>query len=81
MNSKQRIIERETYSMLEWLGDCGGLNEFIVLFGGFLPAILGSQRLKGLITSKLYHLSNEDSRKIAKGKSNMFRFNKKINRD
>jgi hypothetical protein len=61
MNSKQVVIQRETYSLLEWLGDIGGLVEFLQVAAGFLPAFLGALRMKSLLTNALFHLPEYNS--------------------
>jgi len=42
----QNIIERQTYSLLEWLGDVGGLFDGLCLIGGLIIAPLGAFALK-----------------------------------
>ena len=32
------FIERQTYSVLDWLGDIGGLGEALVIIGAYLVA-------------------------------------------
>ena len=64
MDSKLKSIQRETYGVLEWLGDIGGLAEFLTLFCRILPSILGGIRIKALLTNHLFHISVDDSNHI-----------------
>jgi hypothetical protein len=68
MNSKQVVIQRETYSLLEWLGDIGGLVEFLDVAAGFLPVLLGSLRMKSLLTNALFHLPSYNSFSVLSSK-------------
>ena len=36
LSMDQNVIERQTYSILEWLGDVGGLFDMLGLLGGLL---------------------------------------------
>ena len=75
-------IERQTYSLLEWLGDVGGLFDGLVLFANYLIAPFVSFYMQSVLFSQLLG-KNEDSqhdqscckrkrsRKIAKMKSSI----------
>ena len=45
MSLDLKIIERSTYSILEWLGDVGGLFDMLCLIGGFLIGPLATYSL------------------------------------
>ena len=76
------FIERSTYSILEWLGDVGGLFDGLVLFANYLIAPFVSFYMQSVLFSQLLG-KNEDSqhdqscckrkrsRKIAKMKSSI----------
>lgn len=36
LNKDLKQIDRQTYSLLDWLGDCGGLLDALVLIGDLL---------------------------------------------
>ena len=49
-----KVTNRETYSLLEFLGDIGGLYEFLYLFGAFFAASFGKMNFKALLVNVLY---------------------------
>ena len=51
---QEQIIERQVYSILEWLGDVGGLFDGLCLVGGSLIAPISSYALRSLLLSQVY---------------------------
>jgi len=49
--------DRSTLSLLDYLGDLGGLAEFLKLFAGFFLFRLSSLRLNAIMVNRLYHFS------------------------
>ena len=46
LSKSLNTIERQTYSILEWTGDVGGLLDGLKLIGGFIIAPIASMALK-----------------------------------
>ena len=55
------IIERQTYSLLEWVGDIGGLFDGLRYFGLVLIIPLKALLLKLEIASLLFRVASIDS--------------------
>jgi len=49
-----KVTNRETYSLLEYFGDIGGLYEFLYLFIGFFLTSFPKTNLKAIVANKLY---------------------------
>ena len=54
LNMDQNVIERQTYSALEWLGDVGGLFDMLCLLGGSLIGPLAAFSLKAELLTKAF---------------------------
>lgn len=54
-----QTTERETYSFLAFVGDIGGLNEFLMIFFGLMASPFASTRMKALLTNRLHHVSQQ----------------------
>ena len=50
----QEVIERKTYSLLEWLGDCGGLFDALRIIGMLIMWPFTSFKIKSLLLSKVF---------------------------
>ena len=50
-------IERQTYDLLDYLGDIGGLIEIIYYSTRALIMPFAAMRIKALLVNRLYHLS------------------------
>ena len=50
----QNVIERQTYSVLEWLGDVGGLYDMLGLIGGALIGPLAAFSLKAELLTQAF---------------------------
>ena len=48
------VTERETYSLLEWLGDIGGLIDAFRYLGGFIVAPIASLSLQSVLLSSIF---------------------------
>ena len=48
------VIDRQVYSILDWLGDIGGLGEAAFFIGGGLLGILRYGQLDQMLVSALY---------------------------
>ena len=46
LSMDQEVIERQTYSLLEWLGDCGGLFDALRIIGVLIIWPLNNFKLK-----------------------------------
>ena len=68
LNLDSEVTERESYSLLEWLGDIGGLLDALRYIGGFLVApiasfSLSSDLLASIFKRKKYAASTQRSSK------------------
>ena len=54
------ITERQTYGVLDYLGDLGGLVEILKLSVGYMLYKFSTMRLNGLMLNRLYHVSSMD---------------------
>jgi hypothetical protein len=54
-------LDRETYDLLSYLGDLGGLVEMLKLLLGVLASQFSALRLKAILINRLYH--SDDSLK------------------
>ena len=54
MSLDLKIIERSTYSILEWLGDVGGLFDMLNLIGGVLIGPLAAFSLKMELLTQVF---------------------------
>ena len=50
------VIERQTYSTLDWLGDVGGLYEMLILIGAFFMYPISQFSLSAAILVKNFRL-------------------------
>ena len=55
MSLDQKVIERSTYSVLEWLGDVGGLFDMLKLIGGILMGPISAFNLKATLLKQAFH--------------------------
>ena len=60
------VTNRETYSLLQYLGDIGGLVEFLFLSIGLLIHSFGSINLKNIVAKKLYSWISPTTKKRQK---------------
>ena len=58
-----KVTSRETYSLLEYFGDIGGLYEFLRLIVGLFVSSFGSLNLKAFVANKLYSWLSPESGK------------------
>ena len=49
-----KVTERETYTMLGFFGDIGGLYQFLSIFAAFMVRRFGELNMKVLVANKLY---------------------------
>jgi len=49
-----KVTSRETYSLLEFLGDIGGLAEFVFIFISFFAKRFGQMNLQAFLANKMY---------------------------
>ena len=52
---------RQTYSILDFVGDIGGLKDGLVLLGVIIIGKLSSFNLKAMLTSELFYLRDDDA--------------------
>ena len=55
------ITTRETYDLLEWLGDVGGFQGIIYTFFGLLFSRFSAMKLDSLLANRFYKWSPPDS--------------------
>ena len=48
----ERVIERQTYSMLEFIGDVGGLFDGLSIIGGAICAPFSTRAIRKLISNE-----------------------------
>ena len=48
------VINRDTYTSLNWLGDIGGLGEAILIIFGFMTALFNYNTFEDYLVRKLY---------------------------
>ena len=58
-NDKMSILGRETYSVLEFLGDVGGLNEALRIIFGLLIAPFATMQLQSFLANRLFTASED----------------------
>ena len=79
LSSDVRTTDRECYGLLDYIGDLGGLVEILKLFFGWFASRCSSLRMEGIITNRLFHISEDtkslvdDIKKATTGKSNKLR--------
>jgi hypothetical protein len=47
---------RQTYGVLEWVGDIGGIIEFFYFTGRFFISYFAQIKLKAVLTNLLFHV-------------------------
>jgi hypothetical protein len=52
-----KTTERNTYSFFAFVGDIGGLTEFLLGFFGYLAKPFAMMRMKALLTNRLHHVT------------------------
>ena len=67
LSMHQNIIERKTYSMLEWLGDIGGLYDAFRLIGSLVVAPMSAFMLRSELLSQVFRFIT--SKRLAQSKS------------
>lgn len=60
-NQDQLMINRQTYSLLEWLGDIGGLFDGLRIIGGVFIAPISSFALDSFLLSSLFRSRKSQS--------------------
>ena len=51
------VIERQTYSLLEWLGDVGGLFDALIIIGGYIVGPISAFTLKATLLSRIFRFT------------------------
>ena len=57
LSMDQTVIERQTYSLLEWLGDCGGLYDALKIISGAILAPLSSLALNTELLTQIFRMT------------------------
>jgi hypothetical protein len=65
INKHETFTNRNTYGLLDFLGDIGGLFEILKILSMVIVRKFPEIRLKALITSRLYHGSHELQTKVS----------------
>ena len=71
-------MERQTYSMLEWLGDCGGLFDALRIIGMLIMWPLTSFKLKSELLSNVFRFTK--SMRMAEKQANQSEIAQTINK-
>ena len=61
VDEKRSLIQRQTYSLLEFLGDIGGLYEFLYLFTYAVVKLLTSTKFISVFASKMFEWYEPDN--------------------
>ena len=56
LNLDLKVIDRQVYNILDWLGDIGGLGEALFFLGGGILGILRYGQLDQMLVSALYQV-------------------------
>jgi hypothetical protein len=70
------VTERDTYGILDFIGDVGGLTEFLYIFVGLFAYKFSRFKVEAELTKNLSFISGRDKKQIAK--KIMTKSNKKI---
>ena len=62
------VTDRQVYSVLDWLGDTGGLGEALFFIGGAVLIIFNYAQFDSLMVRHLYRIKSKDV--SSKAKSN-----------
>ena len=54
------VIDRQVYSVLDWLGDIGGLVESLFFIGGIVLMVFNYTHFDFLINSHLFRIRSKD---------------------
>ena len=54
LNLDLTVIDRQVYSLLDWLGDMGGMLEALVYLSTFVLAIINYGQFKAMLVSALF---------------------------
>ena len=57
------MIAREVYTVLDWLGDVGGLTEMLSRIGGLIFVLIGGNGLEFLLYSHMFKV--QDTKKAS----------------
>ena len=64
------VTDRQVYSVLDWLGDIGGLVESLFFIGGIVLMVFNYTYFDFLITSHLFKVRSKDESNKKKPLSN-----------
>ena len=56
LDSSIKAFTRETYDVLSWLGDCGGLRDGIIWIGSVIISAFSSYSAKNLLLTTLFRV-------------------------
>ena len=57
LDQRIKVTNRQSYSFLDWIGDCGGLKDGIYLIGSILMAALSSYNLDNSLLTTLFRIA------------------------
>ena len=60
---------RETYSLLDWMGDLGGLIDALIIVTNYIVAPFAGYRLQAALTSSLFRFIESEPNKLNKSQS------------
>lgn len=56
VNTSIKAYTRETYDVLSWLGDCGGLRDGVIWIGSVIISAFSSYSMKNLLLTTLFRV-------------------------
>jgi hypothetical protein len=75
MSNFKEVIYRETYDILEWFGDIGGLSGILFSIGAFLCSRFSELKLTTILANSFYKWHAPES---CKDISNIVKYDKKV---
>jgi len=54
MSPDKQVYNRQTYSLLDWMGDLGGLYDALILIAGLIVAPISAFNLQSTLMAKLF---------------------------
>ena len=64
LDNRIKVSNRQTYDVLDWLGDCGGLADALFRLASFVISVFTSYNIKNVLLTTLFR-STQSSKKDA----------------
>ena len=71
LNQDTKVTSRQTYSLLEWLGDVGGLADALYIIGYIMLGEIELACLKDYLLTKIFRLKPKERASDAKPERNL----------